>query len=134
MAKVSIQVEVDEKWVDLVVKHGDLFQHSYCGYWAFGLQQDRKRGQIIRDTQTSPFPYGDTEASDARDFVAIERWLAKKPSVEPYYYWDRALAKRAFGEGVRIWGQHWFKDARADAHRYDVVIQQALFGQQRYSY
>lgn len=122
--KVTIEVEVDDGWIDFAVYNNDLFRTSYCGYWLYGVEFDDDLGWLCYVDGNGGKP------KDAQANKAIKAWKAgeKFPDNKhgKFYLLDRQAAIEAFKQGV-IWrGAEWYENG--DANAYDHVIQMALLG------
>jgi len=124
--KVTIEVEVDEGWIDFAVHNNDLFLRNYCGYWLYGVEFDEDLGWLC---------YVDGEGGAPKNAIAqraIKAWKAGKkfPGVSNRFYLiDKQSAIEAFKQGV-IWrGANWYASDDWDARSYDHVIQMALLGE-----
>ena len=148
----ALTVAVPEDWIALVTQWDDLFRHDHCGYWARGVALDPELGWLVwvHDEKTRWGEEPDRVAAlrawgrrapckcgDARCVLCDDEGLAVDESLPlgmplptDWYRWDRALALRAFEEGVKGWGLRWYEDS--DAPRYDQVVQRALFGREVY--
>lgn len=126
---VTIDVEVDQDWIDYCTQYNDLFLTHYCGYWMCGMEKDNDLGWLayeydpggpnvksIRSVQNSP------EYSSI-----VEAWRAGNPLPDHWFRLDEKAAIKAFEEGVKRYGVDWYENG--DATTYDVAIQMALLGE-----
>mgnify|MGYP000993946418 CR=1 FL=1 len=101
---------------------------GYCGYWMYGMAYDSQLGWLCYEHK------GEASISEVESSIAyggaLELWRAGLALPEGYYLLDSAAAIKAYGEGVKRYGAHWYDDA--DASMYDVVIQMALLGEVKY--
>ena len=123
---VTIAVDVPEMWIKFVTKLDTIFQRNHCGDWMELMSTDAAIGFLV-------FEHGDEvkppEKIPARVFNAWENGEKLPPR---WHHIDLDLCKRAFAAGVKHWGVQWTTDRGADATRYDVAIQTALFGEVKY--
>jgi hypothetical protein len=113
-------------WIDYLTKSFDIFQTNYCGYWLRGIDKDESGWLCWEDDEKCYF--GD-EPFRAE---ALTAWKNKSKLPEKYFMLDKALAIRAYIEGVKKWGMDWMDSPNTDSTTYDVVIQLAMFGEVRY--
>jgi len=123
--KVTIEIVVDEEWIEFVVYNSDIFRTNYCGYWLYGVEYDDDLGWLCYVDGNGGSP------KDAEAKTVIKAWKAgeafPKNSHGKFYLLDRQVAIEAFKQGV-IWrGAEWYENG--DANTYDYVIQMALLGE-----
>lgn len=122
---ITIEVEVDEQWIEFAVYNNDLLRTNYCGYWLFGVEFDDNLGWLCYVDGSGGAP------TNAEAKVAIKAWKSGEEFPEnsrgKFYILDRKAAIEAFKHGV-IWrGAEWYENG--DANTYDHVIQMALLGE-----
>lgn len=121
MNKVQIEVEVSQDWIDFLTKYNDMFRTDHSGYWMFGVAFANGWLAFEHDDK---YPSG----------VEADRILASHERGEPlpkgWFVIDEAFAKRAWVEGVKRGGVHWYEDG--DASTYDAAVQLAALGEVRY--
>ena len=120
------EVHVDPDWVELVCQAVDLFCMDWCGYYLRGIDHDPDLGQLVWEDDEQHARFHEPQAAEA-----IAAWHTGKDLPTGYYRFDESFAYRAWEEGVKKMGDDWFEGA--DAIDYDWVVQQALFGEQRYA-
>ncbi len=148
--QVTTEVEVPDDWIDLVVRHADMFSHSYIGYWAYGRRPvttaedecEEDMGDTPPEALAPPanprsawlvYEMGDDgQPSNEDEDRAVLAYRAGQPLPEGWHVLDEAAAARAHVEGVKRWGVEWQDGEHADAVGYDVVLQLALLGEVRY--
>ena len=125
VVEVTIKVEVNPDWIDLVTKHTDLFHRGYCGYWARAVKRSSSQGWLVYVDQSDNTGCPPTEEAAQ---AARTAWEAGQTLPEDFYCWDREFAIRAWVEGVKgkRGGVDWYE--KGDAGDYDAAIQMALFG------
>jgi hypothetical protein len=124
-AIITIEIVVDEHWIDFAVNNNDLFRSNYCGYWLNGVAFDDDLGWLC-------YVDGDGGApEDAEAQPVIQAWKAGEAFPEnsrgKFYLLDRTAAIEAFKHGVMWRGAEWYENG--DASSYDHVIQMALLGE-----
>ncbi len=118
---VTFDIEVPEDWIEFLVRYSDLFGSNYCGYWLRGIEHDSD-GWIA-------WEHNDQSLSMSAETEMLAAWRAGC-LMPGFFRIDRAMAIKAYIEGVKRWGVDWYKDG--DGPRYDVVVQMALLGEVRY--
>jgi hypothetical protein len=122
---VTITSEVDPLWIEYITTNTDLFSSNYCGYWLRGAEHDDALGWLVWESLGKP-----TFDKEPNRRKALAAWRKGGPLPENWFRFDAAFALKSWGEGVKMRGEKWFENG--DANTYDAVIQQALFGEQRY--
>lgn len=125
-ATVSVEIPVDESWVEFCVKFNDMFLTSHSGYWAYGVALEGKEGGWLVFEQGAE----DRRPTDEEEDTALAAHEAGKPLPEHWFLLDRAMAVKAFGEGFKRRGALWYEDG--DASDYDCALQMAMLGEIRY--
>lgn len=122
---VTITSTVDPEWITFCTRETDLFSRNYCGYYLRGVDRSDKLGWLVwEDDEKCP-----AEAEPNRA-AALKAWRAGKPLPAHWFRLDVDTAVRAWAEGVKRGGEGWYENG--DANVYDFIIQQTLFGEQRY--
>ena len=119
----SLTVDVAPHWIGYLTLSRSVFGYNYIGYWACGIVQDDELGWLIYEDDS-----GVPRSSNSTAVEAL--WRAGEPLPERWHRLDRAAALRAWEEGCKQWGIHWYE--RTDATKEDVVVQLALLGEVRY--
>jgi hypothetical protein len=121
----QVTIEIDEAWIEYLTQHSDIFGRLYAGYWLRGVEHDKYRGWLCweDDEEHRKGEEPDREA-------ALKAWEAGETLPERWFRLDRAMAIRAWIEGVKRWGVDWIDGT--DATREDVVVQLAMLGEIRY--
>ncbi len=117
----TIEIDVPEEWISLLVSHSDVFRHNFCGYWAFG--EDVEGGWLVLEHDDKRPT--DEEIETAR--MAHERGDKLPPK---WFVMDRDFAIRAYVEGFKRGGEDWYENG--DQSVYDCAIQMAALGEVRY--
>jgi hypothetical protein len=104
----------------------DIFNVTYhAGYWARGEAHDDKLGWLISEVND------EGEWPKEQEVYRVESlWRAGLELPPRWHRLDRAAAIRAWEEGVKQWGIHWYENS--DGSKEDVVLQLALLGEIRY--
>lgn len=126
----ELLIVVDSAWVDFVTKYNDIFGYYGIGQWAMGAYNDES-GWLIYE-HGGEERRGDLVERETPPEV-LAAWDAGQPLPEKWHRLDRALAVKAFVEGVKARGVNWYTSGEADAPFYGYVIQMALFGEERYA-
>lgn len=141
---VTLEVEVDEQWIEFCTKYNDLFLNDYIGYWGHGIRPTGRRDAwLVWEGEEDP------RLADllAKEGVSVLQQLSEESykllhdaarkavkngtPLPPYYHLlDAAAAGKAWVEGVKRKGLDWYENA--DSTDYDVVIQLALLGEIKY--
>jgi len=108
--------------------NSDLFRTNYIGYWARGVEVDKKLGWLVYEMLGDGLTH--VEEEDGFHLAAVEAWRAREALPSRYFRLDHAAAVAAYNFGVRKWGERWTEGA--DSTSYDCVIQMALLGEVRY--
>ena len=116
---------VDPLWFDFCDEGDPLFRTDHCGYWARGVAYDEERGWLVYEDDEKCKP-----GKEPHHDEAIAAWIENRDLPEHWFRLDRAAAIRAWAEGVKSDGEHWFEEG--DATDYDVALQMALLGEVRY--
>lgn len=123
---MTVRVVVDPGWVTYVTGgdegYKDVFMYGASGFWAKRLAWDKERGFLVTDEETYIPPHVIKEV--------IRKWKAGEQIPEGFYAFDKALAGKAWIEGMKVNGASWYEDG--DADDYDNAIQRALFGEVAY--
>lgn len=117
--KVTIEIEVDEGWIDFAIHSSDIFKRRCCGYWLYGVDRNDNGWLCYVDDEGVPPPASAVPA-------AITAWEAGEVLPTGFYRLDRQAAIEAFKQGVLWHGAEWYE--KGDADSYDYVIQMALLG------
>lgn len=123
--EVTVTVTVDEDWIEFLTKHPDIFGRDYCGYWLRGVEHDDERGWLVWEDDEEHRKGDEPGAAEA-----VAAWQAGEALPEGWYRLDRALAIKAWGEGVKRSGVDWYENG--DGVAYDCAVQMALLGEVRY--
>lgn len=127
--KATVMIEVDvpvEDWIDYLTKCTDIFGRDYIGYWARGVERRDDLGWLVWEDDE----HRAHDEEPDRD-AAISAWESGAALPIGWHRLDKAMAVKAFTEGVKRWGTRWFED-RGDANSYDYVLQMAMLGEERY--
>lgn len=116
----------EEEWLKFILDFDDIFMTNYCGYWMRGMEWDKKLGWLVFEHG------GEVRAPKETNNDVMELWRSGKPLPKRWHRLDRAAVVRAYAEGVLLKGANWYEAADTDATTYDVVIQRALFGEEKY--
>ena len=131
---VTFEVEVPEQWIELLTQCDDIFMSTCCGYWLRGIDQDASspvsKGWLVWEDDEKSARRGKEPNVKEACFI----WSMKPGHALPPHYFslDRAAAVKAYVEGVKLWGVDWYNSPDTDSTRYDVVIQMALLGENKY--
>jgi len=121
----SLTVQVAEFWINYVTQCSDLFLTSYAGYWLRGVEHDNERGWLVWEDDEKC-----RHGKEPQSKEALAAWRSGAELPPHWFRIDRSTALRAWEEGVKRWGVGWYEDA--DAASYDIVLQLALLGEERY--
>jgi hypothetical protein len=123
---VKIESIVDQRWIDFVFSE-EVFSWNVCGYWARGVawgQADEVGWLLWEAVEKRRLGHEDGRAD------ALRAWDEGRELPRHWYRLDLHAAARAWGIGVKRWGERWYEEG--DNTRYDVVLQLALLGEVRY--
>lgn len=120
----TLTFDIDPMWLDHVTGgfegFEDVFYPSYSGYWAKGIAHSKIAGWLIFEMGS------DKTFTKAEKREATRLWRDGKELPPGWHRFNLDLAKRAWMEGVKRYGQDWF--STGDGPRYDWVLQKALWG------
>jgi hypothetical protein len=123
---VTITSVVDPMWIEFCTRDTDLFLRTYCGYWLRGVERDDALGWLVWEDDEKC-----AMGKEPNRAKAVAAWRAGSALPDHWFRLNVDAAKRAWVEGVKWRGEKWYEDG--DANAYDYVLQQALFGEQRYA-
>jgi hypothetical protein len=129
--KVSATIEIEvpvETWIDFLTKSTDIFKHSYIGYWACGVKHHPERGWLVFEDCDGEYK----NKKEPNHDKAVKAWKAGEELPKRWFRLDKAMAIKAYVEGIKLWGIDWF-DTKGDASTYDAALQHAMLGELRYS-
>lgn len=121
----TLTVEVDDGWVEYLTVYPDIFSSDRAGYWLRGVELDNEYGWLCWEDDEKCKP-----GEEPKRAQALLLWKTGEALPEHWFRLDRAAALRAWEEGVKMYGEHWYEDV--DARREDVVVQLALLGEIKY--
>jgi hypothetical protein len=125
---IQLQVPV-ECWIDMFCKENtDLFRDLYIGHWLRGVDFTKALGWLCWEGSKND----GTPGTEPNRKKAITAWHAGKKLPKGWHRLDKALAIKAFGQGVEMWGADWMDGDHNDAVGYDTVIQYALLGDEKH--
>lgn len=126
---MTIEVAIDPTFIECLVEYNEVFRRDHSGYWAYGLQVNG--GWLVYEMAGEALPTDKEIAAAERAYVAHQLEGASALSLpDKWRMLDRAVAIRAWEEGVKRWGVAWYQ--HTDGNREDVVVQLALLGEIRY--
>jgi len=122
MAKLT---EDQESWINDLALNVDILGSSYCGYWARGIDFNRKLGWLVYDSLNRDRMPSTTEIEEAK-----RAWRNGLPLPADWIRWDRGLAEKALAAGERKYGEDF--STEYDSSTADVAMQLAIFGKVLY--
>ena len=137
-----VSPEQRKLWVEQFVKNFiltvDVYCTSYCGYWLRGegrIDSGRWLAVDMIEVCESPSNGGeilDLSKVDERSKEVVQLYLNAMEVPEGWYALDQEIGEKAYAIGERRWGERWYPD-KGDSNTYDVVLQEALLGEVKYS-
>jgi hypothetical protein len=129
---MTIEIEIDPTFIECLVDYSEVFRRDHSGYWAYGMQVTG--GWLLYEREDGPTPT-DKECAEVLRTYRVWRNFTHpgKPDLalpKKWHLLDRAVAIRAWEEGVKRWGVNWYDNV--DGPRKDVVVQLALLGEVKY--
>ena len=121
----TLTVDVDPFWVQYLTGYTDIFGHAAFRNWLRGVDHHPERGWLCWESDDQH-----RRGEEPNREEAVRAWALGEPLPKGWYTLDRAVALRAWEEGVKRWGVDWYE--HTDAEREDVVVQLALLGEVRY--
>jgi hypothetical protein len=134
---VTIEVEVDQDWIDYCTQENDLFMTDHCGYWMAGMEHDEVLGWLCYEHDYPGGFQGDHNPSPRHmkrspEYAAIvQAWKDGKPLPDRFYRLNRDASIRAYKFGIEKDGTGWYENG--DALTYDYAVQMALLGHYTYA-
>ena len=133
MTKVSVtlEVEVDNDWIEYCTKYNDLFMPGYCGYWMCEMEHDEELGWLCYEYDwggDEVKPISDVRIDPTYDTI-VEDWRAGKVLPDHWYRLNQETAVQSWVAAVKRYGTDWYTNGQSDATTYDVAVQTALLGE-----
>lgn len=141
---VTLDIDVDDGWIEFCTKETDLFLNYHIGYWGHGVRPTgRKNAWLVWEGEEDP-RLADLLAKGEISFLnqlsdkackllhktAQDAVKNGTPLPQYYHLLDAAAAGKAWAEGVKKYGLDWYENA--DSNVYDCVVQLALLGEIKY--
>lgn len=117
-----------DSWLDQVISF-EVF--TWIEYWALRVASGNSDHLIYDRLSESPSV---SNVHRSKLLTQAENaWVKENKLPKGFYVLNEEVAINAYKEGVKKFGLNWMVDSKADRHRYDAMIQMALFGEVRYS-
>jgi hypothetical protein len=124
------QVESDraEFTQDVRSRDGGIFNNPQgAGYWAFGVEYDQDHGWLLYE-----FDEREDDCANMDFSEIVAKWRAGEPLPERYFRLNYDTARKMYNLGRDRWGCYW-RDEHDDLNSRDLLLQMALFGEERYA-